>query len=157
MAVASLNVSPGGVPKRPVARAHVGAHGMEGDRQRNLKYHGGPERALCLYSLERIEALAAEGHPIGVGATGENVTVTSLEWERVVPGVRLRLGETVTVEVTSFTKPCRTIRDAFRDGRSGRISQKAFPGWSRVYARVLTEGTVRVGDGVQLFESDVAG
>ena len=155
--IASLNVSQGGVPKRPVAQAHVGAHGMEGDRQRNLKYHGGPERALCLYSLELIEALAAEGHPIGVGTTGENVTIAGLEWEQVVPGVRLRLGEALTVEVTSYTKPCRTIRDAFRDGRSGRISQKAFPGWSRVYARVLTEGSVRVGDAVQLVEPNAGG
>ena len=125
---------------------------MSGDWQRNLKFHGGPDRALCIFSLERIEALAAEGHPIGVGTTGENVTVVGLEWERVVPGARLRLGDGVVVEVTAYTKPCRTIQGSFRDRRTGRISQKTFPGWSRVYARVLTEGTVGVGDAVMLLD-----
>lgn len=62
--VAQINVSPGGVPKLPVASAQVTAQGLVGDRQKNLKYHGGPDRALCLWSLEVIETLLAEGHPI---------------------------------------------------------------------------------------------
>lgn len=150
--VVSLNVSPGGVPKLPVERARIHVGGMAGDWQRNRKFHGGPDRALCLFSLERIEAIAAEGHPIGVGTTGENVTVAGLEWERVVPGTRLRLGAEVVVEVTTYTKPCRTIQGSFRDRRTGRISQKTFPGWSRVYARVTTEGMVAVGDAVVLLD-----
>ena len=147
--IRSLNVSPGGVPKRPVERALVTAAGMAGDRQRNLKYHGGPDRALCLYAVELIEALAAEGHPIGVGSTGENVTLEGLPWALVAPGVRLRLGP-VLVEVTAYTVPCRTIQGAFLAGRTGRISQKRFPGWSRVYARVLAPGELRVGDPVEI-------
>ena len=148
--VASLNVSQGGVPKRPVAEAHIDVAGMSDDCQRNLKYHGGPDRALCLFSLERIEALAAEGHPIGVGTTGENVTVAGLDWSQVVPGVRLRLGDAVLAEVTAFTKPCRTIQGSFAGRRTGRISQRTHPGWSRVYARVAAGGVVRVGDPVVL-------
>jgi MOSC domain-containing protein YiiM len=135
-----------------VVEARVGVAGMHGDCQRNLKYHGGPDRALCLFSLERIQALAAEGHPIGVGTTGENVTLAGVEWARVVPGARLRLGEVVEVEVTSFTKPCRTIQGSFTGRRTGRISQKTHPGWSRVYARVLSEGMVRVCDPVFVVE-----
>ena len=147
--VVSLNSSPGGVPKRPVVAARIAADGMEGDRQRNLKYHGGPDRALCLYSADRIEALRAEGHPIAPGTAGENVTIAGLDWWRVVPGVRLRLGE-VVVEATSYADPCRTIRGSFVGGRSGRIGQKKWPGWSRVYARVIEEGVVRVGDRVEV-------
>ena len=146
--VASLNVSRGGVPKLSVAQAHVGVAGMSGDCQRNLKYHGGPDRALCLYSLELIEALRAEGEPIGVGTTGENVTLSGLEWTLVTPGVRLGLGAGVVIEVTDYTTPCRTIQGSFVGRRSGRVSQKRHPGWSRVYARVLAEGVVRVGDPV---------
>jgi MOSC domain-containing protein YiiM len=121
---------------------------MSGDCQRNLKYHGGPDRALCLYSLELIEALAAEGHPVGVGTTGENVTISGIEWGEVAPGVRLRLGADVVIEVTAYTKPCRTIQGTFSGRRFGRMSQKANPGWSRVYARVLAGGLVRAGDPV---------
>lgn len=151
--IVSLNVSRGGVPKLAVPEARVAVAGMAGDWQKNRKYHGGPHRALCLFSLERIEALAAEGHPIGIGTTGENVTVAGLDWEGVVPGVRLRLGAAVVVEVTGYAGPCRTIQGSFLGRRTGRISQKAWPGWSRVYARVLREGVVRVGGGVVLLDS----
>jgi MOSC domain-containing protein YiiM len=145
----SLNVSAGGVPKWPVAEAIVEAGGLVGDRQRNLKYHGGPERAVCVYALERIAALRAEGHPIGVGSTGENVTLAGLAWELVVPGVRLALGD-VLVEVSSFTRPCWTITGSFAGRRIGRVSQSSNPGWSRVYARVLVPGRVRVGEAASI-------
>ena len=145
--VASLNVSDGGVPKRAVESAQVTRDGVRGDRQRNLKYHGGRERALCIWSLERIEALRAEGHPVSPGSTGENVTVAGVEWAALAPGVRLRIGP-VLAEVTDYTRPCRTIARSFLGGRSGRVSQKTHPGWSRVYARVLEEGRVAVGDAV---------
>jgi MOSC domain-containing protein YiiM len=147
--VVGLQCSRGGVPKLSVAEAIVGRTGMEGDRQRKPFIHGGPKRALCLYSEERLEALAAEGHPIARGSVGENVTISGLRWEDVVPGARLELGE-VTVEVTSFTDPCRTIRAAFFDGDFTRIGQQRHPGWSRVYVRVLREGRITLGDLVVL-------
>lgn len=62
--IAQINVSQGGVPKVAVVQAHVTAVGVGGDRQKNLKYHGGPDRAVCLWSLEIIETLCQEGHPI---------------------------------------------------------------------------------------------
>ena len=150
--VVSLNRSHGGVPKSAIEEARIGADGMEGDRQRNLKYHGGPDRALCLYSAERIESLRAEGHPVAAGTTGENLTIAGLDWPRVAPGARLRIGDDVQIEITSFADPCRTIRGSFIGGRSGRISQKAHPGWSRVYARVDVPGVIRVGDVVRIEE-----
>jgi MOSC domain-containing protein YiiM len=133
-----------------VDRVRILSGGLEGDWQRNRKHHGGPARAVCLFSLERIEALQAEGHPITPGATGENVTIAGLDWSRVVPGARLRLGAVCELEVSSFTEPCRTIRHAFLRGDSDRIDQDRHPGWSRVYARVLTEGEVATGDAVTL-------
>jgi len=147
--VVGLQQSKGGVPKRAVDSATVHARGMDGDRQRKPLIHGGPKRALCLYSQERIDALAAEGHPIVPGAVGENVTIAGLPWELVRPGVRLSVGD-IEVQVTSFTSPCRTIAGAFTDGRFVRISEAVHPGWSRVYVRILREGAVRVGDPVRL-------
>lgn len=146
--IVSLNRSKGGVPKLPVEEAWAGTEGLEGDRQRNRIFHGGPQRALCLYSAERIAALRAEGHPIAPGTTGENVTVSGLAWEKVAPGTRLRVGGAL-IEVTSFTTPCKNIAGSFREGEFKRISQKLHPGWSRVYARVVEEGLLRVGDPVE--------
>src|SRR5438874_9247310 len=108
--VASVNISNGGVPKKHVTGAQVSRSGVVGDAQADTKHHGGPERAICVYSLERIYALQKEGHPIDIGTAGENLTVEGLDWNLVVPGVRLRVGDTVLLEVASFTKPCKTIR-----------------------------------------------
>lgn len=148
--VHSINRSSGGVPKLPVAGAWVDRKGVEGHCQTDRKHHGGPERALCVYALEVIEALATEGHPIFPGSTGENLTIAGLDWQAVQPGDRLEAGE-VELEITSFTSPCSTISGSFSDGCQKRISQKLFPGWSRVYARVLTDGMVAVGDEVRHF------
>jgi MOSC domain-containing protein YiiM len=148
--VISINVSDGGVPKRRISDAKVSLLGLVNDDHDDKKQHGGPERAVCVYSIERIRALQAEGHPIDVGTAGENVTVEGIDWELVVPGARFRLGDEVLLEVASFTSPCKTIRDSFTDGRFVRISQKLHPGWSRVYTRVLSEGAIRFGDAVEL-------
>ena len=147
-----INASGGGVPKTPVREALVGEEGLTIDRQTHTKIHGGPKRALCLWSLERILALQEEGHPIFPGAAGENLTLTGLDWDAVVPGVQLRLGREVGIEVLSYTQPCGTISGYFSDGQQNRIEQELHPGWSRVYARVVRGGTIRAGDEVQVVD-----
>ena len=148
--IVQINVSPGGVPKLPVPEARVRALGLDGDGHRDEEHHGGPERAVCLFSLEQIEALRTEGHEVAPGALGENVTISGLDWEHVVPAARLRLGPDVLIEVTRYTTPCFNIGFAFVGREFSRVSQRRHPGWSRVYARVLQEGTIRAGDEVEL-------
>jgi len=152
-----LNVSGGGVPKLAVREALLTPAGLEGDRQRDLRYHGGPDRAVCLFALERIQELQAEGHPIFPGSVGENVTVAGLDWSRLGPGARLALGEEALVEITSYTSPCKKIAASFRGGDFKRISQKVRPGDSRLYARVLRPGRVVVGRGVRVIGDGTAG
>ncbi|HKP47373.1 MAG TPA: MOSC domain-containing protein [Pyrinomonadaceae bacterium] len=146
-----LNTSPGGVPKLPVLEAEVKTLGLVGDDHRFPNIHGGPDRAVCLFSLDRILELQAEGHPIFPGAVGENVTVAGLDWPQVIPGTRLLLGDAV-IEITKYTNPCNTIGEYFTGEAFDRISQTKHPGWSRVYARVLKPGVLRVGAPV-VFES----
>ena len=149
-----LNVSPGGVPKTAITAATVNELGIVGDDHRFPKIHGGPERALCLFSLERILELQQEGHPIFPGAVGENVTIAGLDWERMVPGARLALGDDVSIELTTYTKPCNTIPEFFVNGNYQRISQQVNPGWSRIYARVLRGGALKVGQSVKFLNGD---
>lgn len=147
--IVQINISPGGVPKHPVAEARVTRLGIEGDGHRNTEHHGGPDRALCLFSVEQIEALQAEGHPVEPGALGENLTLAGLDWAAVQPGDFLRLGAEVLVQITRFTSPCVNVRAAFLDGAYSRVSQKRHPGWSRVYARVLVPGDIAAGDPIE--------
>ena len=145
----SINVSNGGVPKLARGACRVRTRGLEDDRQRDLRHHGGPTRAVSLYSLALIRALQAEGHPINVGCIGENLTLEGVPWEEMVPGARVQVGA-VELELTAYAAPCNNLRPYFRDGEFARVSQKVHPGWSRLYARVLREGAIAVGDAVQV-------
>ncbi len=145
----SINVSKGGVPKRPRVAGEVRFSGVTGDCQRDRRYHGGPSRAVSLYSLELIHALRAEGHPIEPGAIGENLTLAGVPWEQMVPGATLEVGEAM-LELTAYAAPCTNLLACFRDGEFKRVSQKVHPGWSRLYARVLREGAIKVGDPVRV-------
>jgi MOSC domain-containing protein YiiM len=144
--VVAVNISTGGVPKLPVERAFLSANGLEGDRHDDRVHHGGPLRAVCLFSDDVIAALRAEGHPIFAGAAGENVTVSGVSWTDVVPGSRWEIGEEAEVEVTGYTTPCYKNAGWFSGGQFTRISQSRHPGFARVYARVLVEGSIAPGD-----------
>ena len=105
-------------------KAVVTEDGIEGDGQRNRALHGGTGPALCPFSLDRLLVFQQEGTPIFPGAMGENLTLAGLYLPLL----------------------CRPVRTGFFT----RTSQKKYPGWSRVYARVLQPGLIQVGDRVRL-------
>ena len=145
--IVQISVSDGGVPKLPIAEADVGERGLVGDRQDDLKHHGSPDQALCLYSLEVIEALQAEGHPIHPGQAGENVTIIGLDWANLLEGTRLRIGE-VLAELTFPAVPCAKNKPWFKMGNFRRMSNDIHPGSSRWYARVIEPGRIVTDDPV---------
>ena len=155
--IVQINVSNGGVPKQAVARARIGVNGLEGDAVNHPKIHGGPERAVCLYSLERLLALQDEGHPVFPGAVGENLTLAGLDWAHLTPETVLELGDGdgPLLQLTKPVTPCNTIA-AYFNGEKGyrRIDEERRPGWARWYARVLREGTIRPGDAVAVRTED---
>lgn len=61
-------------------------------------------------------------------------------------GVQIRIGVGVLLEVTKFTFPCDALTNYFIHGSIDRISNDKNPGWARVYARVLQEGKIVIGD-----------
>jgi MOSC domain-containing protein YiiM len=148
--IVQISVSPGGVPKNAVPSAEVTREGVEGDAHRDLEHHGGPDRAVCLFSLERIQALQAEGHSVVPGTLGENVTVEGVDWNDVMPGSRFELAGQVVLEVTRYTSPCVNIKPAFSHRDASRVSEQRHPGWSRIYTRVLVPGRIATGDPVRL-------
>ncbi len=148
--VHSVNANPeGGVPKPPVGSTMLLTEGVEGDKQNDLKHHGGPQRAVCLFSLKIIKDLQSEGHPIDVGTTGENLTLEGLDWGSLEVGMELSIGD-VILELTKPAPPCKVIEASFIDGDSNRISEGKYSGWSRWYASVAVEGVVSTGDMVTI-------
>ncbi len=146
--IAQLSVSGGGVPKAPVEAAEIGFRGLVGDTQTDRVHHGRPFQAVCLYGLDVIEALQAEGHPIAPGSAGENVTVAGLDWATLRPGALVAVGDEVLLELSSYATPCAKNAGWFAGGDFRRMDQDRHPGWSRLYGTVLRPGTVRAGDPV---------
>ena len=147
--VASVNVSPGGVPKLPIEGTRVGRLGLAGDGHNEPEpAHGGPEQAVSLYSVESIARVAADGHQAFPGAFGENLTLEGIEMGSLAAGDRLAIGDELVIELTKHAQPCQTIAHWFVERQIARISGKVHPEDARWYARVIREGPVRVGDPV---------
>ncbi len=147
--VARINASGGGVPKSSLPEAEVSRRGVIGDRQRNRQHHGRPWQALCLWSVDVIEALRAEGHPIEAGSAGENITMAGVDWSQMRSGLLVEIGS-VLARVSTPAAPCRHNNRWFADGDSKRIEHERHPGWSRWYASVLHPGRVAAGDRVRV-------
>ena len=139
----SINLSGGGMPKLAVPFATLTRDGLVGDWQRNRKYHGGPDRAVCLFSQELYAWLADQGVRLSAGQIGENFTTAGLDLVALEKGDQLQVGPCV-IELTGVRKPCRSLdqwdKDLMRliQGRSGWL------------AKVVTEGGVKPGDGIEL-------
>ena len=153
--IASINVShPGGVPKRPIDRTLITTRGLIGDGQRTKEpVHGGPEKAVCLFGVEQIRRVNADGHHLYPGAIGENLTLSGLDLGGLASGDQLRIGDPASgpiIQLSDPAAPCKNIAGSFEDWRIARVSHKVRPEDSRWYARVLREGPVVSGDPIEL-------
>jgi hypothetical protein len=142
--VVGLFRSGGGVPKAAVDSVEVDWGGVVGDRQANRTHHGRPWQALCIWSAEVIDDFRAQGHPLAPGNAGENITVRGLTWDDVRPGVRVQVGS-VLCEISSYALPCSKNARWFSGGDFSLMHHERGP-VSRVYATVLEQGSIAVGD-----------
>src|SRR3954451_3144033 len=92
--VASVNVSHGGVPKRPIPGGWVDRLGLEADAHEEPEpVHGGLNQAISIYSLESIARVAADGHRAFPGAFGENLDLEGIELGDLQAGDELHIGD----------------------------------------------------------------
>src|SRR5688500_7346174 len=106
--ILQINISEGGVPKRPILSGVITESGVRGDGHAHPEYHGGPGKALLLISSEMIDQLKAAGWPLFPGALGENLTTQGLDFSQLRTGQRFRIGD-VFIELTRLRKPCATL------------------------------------------------
>lgn len=150
--VASVNVSHGGVPKRPIPGGWVDRLGLEADAHAEPEpMHGGVDQAISIYSIESIARVVADGHRAFPGAFGENLTLAGIELDELRDGDRLAIGDGgLVLELTARAEPCQTIAHWFVGRRIARIGSKNYPRDTRWYARVVTEGPLAAGDVVEV-------
>jgi MOSC domain-containing protein YiiM len=148
---------PTAIFKEPVAdRVRVGRLNIEGDRQGNLKTHGGSDMAVYVYSFDHYrfweEDLGVQG--LAPGAFGENLTVTGMADDEVAIGDVFCIG-TARFQVTEPRTPCHKLAMKFDDPGLPRRFFKA--GRLGFYFRVLAEGEVGAGDPIVCEARDPAG
>ena len=160
--VLQVNISRGGVPKRPVPEGFLTRTGFEGDAHSRPQIHGGPEQAVLLVCSEGIAELVAQGYPLFSGALGENLTTSGLDRRELRSGQRFRVGDAI-IELTKPRGPCTTL-DIYGPGIQEAVYDKAVkkrdsssPKWglSGFYAAVVQTGYVRPGDPIVLVEQAV--
>ena len=141
MKVLAIHLAPGtrlAVKSVDAVTAEAGK-GLVGDR-----YHGTRNRQVTIQSQEFLERAAADlGYAFDPGATRRNITVDAGEIP-TLPGTRLRIGE-AELEVVRVAAPCRLLDDSVGPGAAAALRRRAGSA-----CRVLTSGTIRVGDAVEI-------
>jgi MOSC domain-containing protein YiiM len=135
----------------------VGALGLSGDQVADTRAHGGTFQAVYAYSEEDYAWWSAElGVTLLPPTFGENLTTRGIDLNDAVMGETWRVGSTL-LQVVSVRIPCSTFRgwmgqQAGVDTRGWvkRFTAEARPG---PYLRVLQEGEIASGDGVEVVES----
>lgn len=119
----------------------IANHGIEGDQ----KAGHNPERQLNLLSQEWLDRVAALGYRTAPGQFGEQIIVSGLAVEQLQPGTRLQLGSTI-IEVSKARTGCSRFEAAQGKSVEGL-------GALGVLARVITGGSISVGDPVSVMET----
>ena len=124
-----------GTPKTPISSARLlPDFGIEGDA-----HAGHWHRQVSLLSQEKIDAFRARGAQVEPGAFGENLVVSGIDFRQLPVGTRLRSGD-VLMEITQIGKECHSHCAIYRATGDCIMPREG------VFARVLTGGTLRVGD-----------
>jgi MOSC domain-containing protein YiiM len=147
-----------GIDKRPVTGPvqvtapgpkGTGAVGLAGDRVYDVRHHGGDDQAVYAYAREDLDRWQAElGVRLRNGVFGENLTTEAVAVNDALVGERWRIGREVLLEVCCPRIPCGTFQGWL--GRAGwirRFAEAAMPG---AYLRVITPGSIQVGDPVAI-------
>jgi MOSC domain-containing protein YiiM len=140
-----------GICKQTIEEALLTKDGFLGDGVSDLRYHGGPERAVCVYPYEHYLLWEKEfANPLPSSTFGENLTVTNLLEENVYIGDIFRLGEAV-IQITQGRIPCSTISK--RTNNPFLLKRMVQTGFTGYLCRVLEEGIVRNDSQITLLES----
>lgn len=143
-----------GIFKEPVAgRVPLRTLNLDGDRQADLRVHGGPEKAVYAYASEHYELWSRERPELalGPGAFGENLTTEGLLDDDVSVGDRFLVG-TAELVVTQPRLPCFKL--GIRMGSDSFVTEFLERGLLGFYLAVAREGDVAANDAIVELERD---
>lgn len=124
--------------------------GLAGDQQADLRYHGGLDKAVCVYAAEHYPFWKEKlGRALPLPGFGENFTTVGLLEDEVCIGDVYQIGE-VVVQVTQPRQPCYKL--AMRHQIKDMAVQVTESGFTGFYLRVLKPGMVQAGAEITLLE-----
>ena len=132
-------------------RVHLASDNLAGDGQADLKVHGGPDKAICVYSADHYQFWRQQlGVPeCGPAWFGENFSVEGQTEIDVAIGDTYRIG-TAVVQVSQPRAPCWKLgRRWNRPDMPRLVLQSGRTGW---YLRVIETGDVECGEMFTLLE-----
>lgn len=130
------------------------ADGLVGDKQADLKHHGGLEKALHHYAFDhyktwRSEYPQLEQHLRTPGAFGENISTSGLTEKDICVGDTFSLGSSV-IQVSQGRQPCWKLGVRFGMKRMPLLVQRTGRlGW---YYRVLEPGVIETSQTMELVD-----
>jgi MOSC domain-containing protein YiiM len=144
------------IGKQPVMGAvMLNPLNLEGDRQADLRVHGGPLQAVYVYPSEHYQYWKAElpNQDLPYGVFGENFTTEGLLETEVRVGDQFRVGEAI-VAVTKPRTPCFKLEMTL--GQPGFIKRFYASERSGFYLAVVQPGIVEAGNTIELIQRDPA-
>src|SRR5689334_13028680 len=145
-----------GIFKQPIpGRVALRKLNLDGDRQADLRVHGGEYKAVYCYPVEHYAYWKKElpGRDLPFGVFGENFTIEGLLEDSVHLGDRFAVGSAEVV-VTQPRLPCYKLGIRFADDQMvKRFLASARTGF---YLAVTGEGEVGAGDEIKLLSRDAS-
>jgi MOSC domain-containing protein YiiM len=132
----------------------VRRHNLEGDRQSDLRVHGGEYKAAYAYALEDYDWWsAALGWALEPANFGENLTIRGLSENAIHLGDVFRAGD-AELEATEPRLPCHKLGIRFGDPQM--VPEFAEARRWGTYFRVVKEGQLSAGDRFERIHADPA-
>jgi MOSC domain-containing protein YiiM len=128
---------------------------LEGDRQADLRVHGGRDKAVYAYPSDHWPAWSVEeGREFGPASFGENLTLAGWTEDQVCIGDVWAWGE-ARLQISQPRGPCYKLE--MHTGRDGMIERMRANGRTGWYLRVLQLGTVPTAGPLRIVERHPAG
>jgi MOSC domain-containing protein YiiM len=139
-----------GICKEAAQEVFLTYEGFQGDGVADLRFHGGPDRAVCLYPYEHYSLWEQEfDKSLSPAAFGENLTVTNMPERDVYIGDMYQVGDAV-IQITQARNPCSTINK--RTHLSMLLKRMIDTGYTGYFGRVIKEGKVRKDSKITLLQ-----
>lgn len=139
-----------GICKESIDEAYLTKDGFKGDGVADLRHHGGPDRAVCIYPHEHYVQWEQEfGRTLATASFGENFTVSNMLERDVNIGDIFQVGNAI-IQITQGRIPCSTISK--RTHIPELLNRIVETGYSGYLCRVLVEGTVSKDATITLIE-----